>query len=180
MDAKTLCLAVLARGDASGYEIKKTLESPPYGHFQDTGFGSIYPALTKLTEVGLADCTEMAQDKRPDKKVYSITAKGRDQLLAALMEPPGPDRYRSDFLFVMFLAHLLPPEQAARLVDDRIASYEERIAHMTSGDCHLGPAGQRFVHGFGLAVYRAAAAYLKQNRNELLADIQGSARHVAE
>jgi DNA-binding PadR family transcriptional regulator len=164
MDAKTLCLAVLTKGDASGYEIKKALEEPPLGHFQDTGFGSIYPALTKLTEEGLVEGTAMAQEKRPDKKVYSITQAGRQALLEALMEPPTPDRYRSDFLFVLFLGHLLPVERLAEVVDERIAYYEEQISRMEGCCLEDRPAGQLLVHGFGLTLYRAAVRYLRENR----------------
>ncbi len=164
MDAKTLCLAVLTKGDASGYEIKKALEEPPLGHFQDTGFGSIYPALTKLTEEGLVEGTAMAQEKRPDKKVYSITETGRQTLLEALMEPPAPDRYRSDFLFVLFLGHLLPAARLSEVIDKRIAYYEEQIARMEECCLDDRPAGQRLVHGFGLAMYRAAVQYLLENR----------------
>ena len=180
MDAKTLCLAVLARGDASGYEIKKALEEAPFSHFQDTGFGSIYPALNRLTEEGLATGATMAQEKRPDKKVYSITAPGREALVSALLEPPGPDRYRSDFLFVLFLGEMLPAAHLARVLDERIAFYEERIAHMA--DCQFAEqaGAQRVVHGFGLALYEAAAAYLRAHRDELLACAADAPRLVAE
>lgn len=164
MDAKMLCLAVLTQGDASGYEIKKALEEPPLGHFQDTGFGSIYPALTKLTEEGLVEGTAMAQEKRPDKKVYSITEAGRRALTEALLEPPAPDRFRSDFLFTLFLGHLVPTPYLAETVDRRIAYYEEQIQRMEGCCLDERPAGQQLVHGFGLAIYRAAAGYLRDNR----------------
>ena len=55
MDARTLCLSVLQQRDASGYDIKKALEQPPYCYFQDTGFGSIYPALAHLAEQGAVE-----------------------------------------------------------------------------------------------------------------------------
>ena len=180
MDAKTLCLAVLKRGDASGYEIKKALEEAPFNHFQDTGFGSIYPALTRLTEDGYLVCTAMQQEKRPDKKVYSITAKGHDALVEALMVPPAPDRYRSDFLFVLFLGELLPASHLAKVVDERITDYEERIERMKDCEFSDRPGGQRVVHGFGLAVYKAAADYLRANRDELLASAADAPRLVAE
>jgi len=48
MDVKTLCLGVLSRGTASGYEIKKQCEEGPFAHFYAAGFGSIYPALNAL------------------------------------------------------------------------------------------------------------------------------------
>lgn len=180
MDAKMLCLAVLTQGDASGYEIKKALEEPPLGHFQDTGFGSIYPALTKLTEEGLVEGTAMAQEKRPDKKVYAITEAGRRALTAALLEPPAPDRFRSDFLFTLFLGHLLPTPYLTEMVDRRIAYYEEQIARMEG--CCLGdrPAGQQLVHGFGLAIYRAAAGYLREHRGLLQGGAADGRALVAE
>ena len=53
MDARTLCLGALELGDASGYEIKKLYEEGDLSHFYAVGFGSIYPALTRLVE-GLA------------------------------------------------------------------------------------------------------------------------------
>ena len=180
MDSKTLCLAVLLKGDASGYEIKKTLESAPLSHFQDTSFGSIYPALNRLTAHGQAVCREEAQDKRPDKKVYSITQDGRRALVEALLQPPGPDRYRSDFLFVLFLAELLPAGHLAQVVDARIALYDERIAHMEACDGAQGRAAPDHVHGFGLAIYRAAADYLKRHRDEIIAGAAQTDRRVAE
>ncbi len=182
MDAKTLCLAVLSRGDASGYEIKKTLEDPPFSHFQDTGFGSIYPALGSLARDGLVSGRAMPQDKRPDKKVYSITPAGRTALIEALGEPPGPDRFRSDFLFVLFLADQMSGAQLRRLIDDRIALYEERIAAMESrieGACQI-EAGPAFVHGFGLALYKGARDYLLANRDRFLEEAEGGQRLVAE
>src|SRR5262249_55228527 len=78
MDARVLCLGALHFGDASGYEIKKLFEEGDFSFFYETSFGSIYPALSRLVEDGLALVSEQAQDKRPDKKVYSITEKGRD------------------------------------------------------------------------------------------------------
>ncbi len=180
MDTKTLCLAVLTRGDASGYEIKKTLEQPPFCHFQETSFGSIYPALGKLTEQGLAHCRDMAQEKRPDKKVYAITEAGRESLREALMVPPGPDKYRSDFLFILFMGHLLPNGQVAGMIEERLAFYEESIANMESCACDNQREGEKFVHGFGLTFYRAAADHLRRNRDDLLNQEPEIPRQVAE
>lgn len=169
MQTKTLCLAVLSRSDASGYEIKKALEEAPYSHFQETSFGSIYPALAKLADDGLVEFHEEAQDKRPDKKVYSITPAGREALVEDLKQPPDPDRYRSDFLFVLYLGDLLPPEHLLKVVDERIAWYEERLADMEDCSANLAeaPVNQRFVHGMGLALYSASLEYLKSHRHLL-------------
>jgi DNA-binding PadR family transcriptional regulator len=180
MDAKTLCLGVLARGDASGYEIKKAFEEGPFAHIHPTSFGSIYPALAKLTEEGLVSCTELAQDKRPDKKVYAMTEAGRAALVAELMEPPAPDRARSDLLFILFLAHLLPRDRVAKLIDQRIAWYEQSLERMTCCGIEDRPPGVRFVHGLGLAVYGAAADYLRAHGDELLDQLASPTEQAAE
>lgn len=181
MDAKTLCLGVLLRGEASGYEIKKAFEEGPFSHFHQTSFGSIYPALNALSAEGLITGRAQAQDKRPDKKLYSITAKGRDALIAALMIEPAPDVMRSDFLFILSFAQYLPPARVDQLIDQRIAWYREALARMEGCACNETiPAGPAFVRGMGIAVYRAAADYLEANREQLIAEISESSLLVAE
>jgi DNA-binding PadR family transcriptional regulator len=174
MDARVLCLGALHFGDASGYEIKKLFEEGDFRFFYETSFGSIYPALGRMVEDGLALVSEQAQDKRPDKKVYSITEKGRDLFAESLREPPAPDKIRSDFCFLMLFAHLLPPATVDRLIRERIAWYHEQIAQMESCDADEPPGG-RFINGFGLAIYSGAAAYLEQNRARFVADLQREA-----
>ena len=180
MDTKTLCLGVLNRGSASGYEIKKAFEEGPFSQFQETSFGSVYPALTRLAAAGLVECTEMAQAKRPDKKVYSITESGRRALLQALMLPPGPDSFRSDLLFILSFAHPLPTPRLAEIIDRRIALYRDWIARMESCDLSARQPGEVFVHGMGLAFYRVAADYLSAHRDDLLDAVSAKSRLVAE
>ena len=180
MDTKTLCLGVMSLGAASGYEIKKAFEEDGLNHIYHTSYGSIYPALNALTEEGLAECEELAQEKRPDKKVYSITEAGRVALLKALSAPPAEDKFRSDFLFIMFFAHLLPQQHVAELIDQRIAWYEKNLARMESGQDCICSKGDAFVHGMGLAVYRSASEYLKSHRQELLDQLSDTNRLVAE
>jgi len=181
MDVKTLCLGVLSRGEASGYEIKKAFEEGPFRHFHQASFGSIYPSLNALAAEGLVAVREQAQDKRPDKKIYSLAPKGRNALLAALMAPPAPDAMRSDLLFILFFAQYLPAARVDQLITQRVAWYREMLAHMEGCGCdaHLAP-GADFVRGMGIAVYRAAADYLESNRAGLLAAIGDAPLQVAE
>lgn len=171
MDVKTLCLGVLSRGDASGYEIKKQLEEGPFAHFHGAGFGSIYPALGKLLEEGLVRCTSVAQDRRPAKKVYGLTPRGRLALVQALSEPPAPDAVRSDFLFILFFADLLPARQIEALLAERAEAYRAKAAQMEACGDQPMTAGQRFVHGLGLTYYRTVADYIDAHGHELVGAI---------
>ena len=180
MDIKTLCLGVLNRGDATGYEIKKAFEEGPFGHIHVASFGAIYPALSVLSAAGMVVGRDMPQDKRPDKRIYSITESGRRALMEALMAPPDEDKVRSDVLFILFFAHLLPVARLTALIDQRIVWYRNALERMESGACRGDHAGERFVHGLGLAVYRAAADYLTSHREALLDEVSAPDRLVAE
>lgn len=180
MDTKVLCMGILYRQEASGYEIKKSCEEGPFAHIHATSYGSIYPALGKLERDGLVDCTEFAQEKRPDKKLYRLTDKGRQAFHESLLEPPAADRVRSDFLFLLFFSQLLPPVRLAELLDQRITWYREALARMESCDAQNQAPGPRFVHGLGLSVYQAALDYLLRNREALLAEVVAGQPQAAE
>jgi len=181
MDAKTLCLAVLSQGDASGYEIRKAVESGPFGHIQDIGYSSIYPALSRLLEDGLVSVTEFAQEGRPDKKVYKLTADGRMSLLGALQEPTEPDKTRSDFLFRMLFADILPPSVVEQMIDERLKEIEGVIARTdASAETGFESAGEAFLNGFAAAVQKAMADYLEENRYQLVGSSLVPQRAVAE
>ncbi|PHQ70753.1 MAG: PadR family transcriptional regulator [Sneathiella sp.] len=169
MDIRTLCLGVLTMGNATGYEIKKVFEDRLDLIFH-ASFGSIYPALNKLTDDGFVSCREMAQEKRPDKKVYSITAAGRYVFLEAIMKKPSPDRFRSEYLATMMFAHLLPVGTISKLIDERIEDRKQKIIAI-QGDGLKQPSNpEQFMCGYGKAVYQAEIDYLNENRYLLEAD----------
>lgn len=177
MDVKTLCLGVLTERDHTGYEIKQHFEEA-FSHFFVAGYGSIYPALAELTRRGLVDCTSVPQEKRPDKKVYSITPLGRAALVDELMSTPPRHKVRSEFLALMYFAHLLPPEKVAVLAEEMVAQWDSvltSIESCVSDDCDGLSPGLRFVAGYGKAVIGAARHYVDQNRMALVDNIRKEA-----
>lgn len=177
MDVKTLCLGVLSRGACSGYEIRKQFEDGLFSHFQEAGFGSIYPALKKLTEDGQVTCEQQAQNSRPDKKVYAITQKGRHALFEAVNRGPAVDKFRSDFMFMMFFADLMSPADLDRRIVERTAYHRERLERLESRQ-HCESPGEQFVCKFGVAMHRAALAYVEEHGHELIGQLLQ--RDVAE
>lgn len=180
METRTLCLAVLERGEASGYEIKKKLDEPPYSHFQDASFGSIYPALNRLAEEGAVAVRAEEQAKRPDKKVYSLTELGRRQFREALRRPPAEDRLRSDFLFLLFHGDLLAPERVLELVDGRIAALDAQVEQLTRCCPCTGKPMHDFLVELGIDHYRSSARFLRENRERLERMLTGAEAPVAE
>lgn len=170
MDVRTLCLGVLSHGPASGYQIRKAFEEGALSFFQEAGFGSIYPALKRLVDEGAVTFEEHAQDSRPDKKVYRITSIGRQMLFDAISGPIGEDKYRSDFLFVLYFAQLLTPGHLDRLIDQRIAALQARMVDIQSS---VTPrtAGSAFVGDLGRAVFETEIAFLESKRHELIGSL---------
>jgi PadR family transcriptional regulator AphA len=168
MDVKTLCLGVLSRGDATGYEIKKQCEEGPFAYFYAAGFGSIYPALSALKNENLISVKEVTQDGKPSKKVYSITVDGRHSFLEALEHPPAPDRLRSDFLFMMFFGQLLPAREVDNLIAQRLDVLHQRLGAMEECRHPDMPGGEAFSLGYAMTIYKAAADYLDSHRHELV------------
>ncbi|MDF1750636.1 MAG: PadR family transcriptional regulator [Alphaproteobacteria bacterium] len=185
MDIKTTCLGVLMLGAASGYEIRKSFEEGPFSHFAEGGFGSIYPALTKMTQEGLVTCTAHQQEKRPAKKVYQITDAGWTHLETAMRDKiPGEDKIKSDLLFMLFFADWQSPERIARVIDARIAFYQQKLDEMADCGTQFDTiSGRSLVLGYGIAVFQASLDYLVANR-EAFIEVAGQAQppllHAAE
>ncbi|WP_417844651.1 PadR family transcriptional regulator [Thalassospira sp.] len=186
MDIRSLCLGALMAGDASGYEIRKMFEDGVFSFFQMASLGSIYPALTKLSQDGLVTFTEQEQENRPDKKVYRLTAEGRRSFLRTLFQTrPGEDRYRSDILFMLSFADELPVELCEALIDEYAARQELMLDRISSPDKHAKTcpdatendaahhdAGCEFISGLGDAVCRATLDFIAKNKQPFLADIR--------
>jgi DNA-binding PadR family transcriptional regulator len=166
MDVRTICLGILTRGSATGYEIKKLFDGDSYQHFVEASFGSIYPALNRMTDEGLVSVREEPQEKRPDRKVYSITPAGRRAFVASLLKPLPEDRHRSPFVFAMLFADLLPPDRVGQMLDDYIGQVEKKFANLEE-QSEPQSAGEAFVNGFGRAVYTAILEFLRTHRAEV-------------
>lgn len=166
MDVKTVCLGILTDGAASGYDLKKQFESS-FGHFFAAGYGSIYPALSALAEQGLVTCEEIAQEGKPNRKVYAVTAAGRQYLLTALQNTSPCHKVRSEFLAMLCFSHLMQADDVEAVVDNRLGEIEryKTIFKEIEQRCDMQrPAGMKFVLGFGKAVSAAMEQYINDNR----------------
>ena len=79
--AETLVLALLAKGEGYGYQLRKDLASRSKYYFQFS-FGSLYPTLRTLEKRGLARARWVKPRGAREHKQYVVTAKGRDELAA--------------------------------------------------------------------------------------------------
>ncbi len=179
MNAQTLILAILNFGDASGYEIKKFSSEGRFSYFIDISYGSIYPTLSKLEAEGFVTCRSEIQDGKPDKKVYSITDRGRHEFVKSLAVPPQHDKFKSEFLLVAMCADLVSRDVIEKAADKRILELEKELEMIGEIGMDCEHAATKWVSDYGVHVKQAALNYMKDNKHALLA-LAGSKSGIAE
>jgi PadR family transcriptional regulator PadR len=72
-----IVLAILATRRAYGYEITARLRDEG---FADIAEGTVYAVLVRIEQRELVDVEKVPSEKGPPRKVYSLNARGRQQL----------------------------------------------------------------------------------------------------
>jgi DNA-binding PadR family transcriptional regulator len=83
-------LSLLAKEPAHGYELRQRLAAAmgPVGEVLNSG--QVYVTLSRLERAGLVRGMQVTQSAAPDKKVYEVTAAGRDEVAAWLLDSSWP------------------------------------------------------------------------------------------
>lgn len=129
-----LLLGVLMSGPRHGYDLYQELDKG-LGRVWQVGLSQAYAQLKQLEEIGLVTSQVEPQEGRPARKVYQITAEGRDLFLDWVRRPvPYLRHIRVDFLARLYFYRRLPLDGLDDLVERQKAVCREQIerfAHMT-------------------------------------------------
>jgi len=112
-------LGLLTVEPMSGYDLRLTIRAS-IGHFWNESYGQIYPSLKKLQNEGFVTCKIERQKGKPDRRIYSITKRGRERLTKWLAVPPQPEIPRNEMLLKLFFG-----EQVSAKI---LMGYVERMA----------------------------------------------------
>ncbi len=172
MNVRSLCLAILYMGDATGYEIRKLSTEAEFSFFVDASFGSIYPALNKLEADKMVTCRLEPQVGKPARKIYSITEVGRQEFRDSLNIPPQKDLFKSEFLLLAMNANLVDRETLQAAIDRRFAYLKEELALIDDARKECEHSGLQWISRYGRSVHSASLKFLEDNQHELLAMTQ--------
>jgi DNA-binding PadR family transcriptional regulator len=128
-----IILAILSRGAAHGYEIKKQV-SRVLGRDVELNNNKLYPTLRKFDEAGFiehVDASGKSEPGRPARQVYRITPAGEARL-QILLEDNGPDVAAEDSEFKTRVSFFdrLDPVLCRQLLRRRRRILEERLSSM--------------------------------------------------
>lgn len=85
MDLRLVIMGLLMKEPAHGYDLKQTLERE-LSPFFEVSSAPLYYLLKKLEQEGLVTKWGAVSGKRPKKYVYSLTAKGQEEIKKLLLE----------------------------------------------------------------------------------------------
>jgi DNA-binding PadR family transcriptional regulator len=97
MSLRHAVLAALLEGDASGYQLAKRFDVS-VANFWSATPQQLYRELEQLEGAGLVAGRVVEQRRRPNKRVFTLTPAGRDELRAFTARPARPTAMRDDLL----------------------------------------------------------------------------------
>ncbi len=168
-------LGLLAEQPRHGYAIQAALDER-FAELLDPSAGDVYRALSALERAGWVAPARARVGRRPERKVYSPTAPGRDALDAWLSDgDPGRRRSDDDGLWLrVLLAERCAPQIVASLVDRRAT--RERALLPERELALPRPSGAASFTALVLALRRASELRVARARLDAL---DASARVVA-
>jgi DNA-binding PadR family transcriptional regulator len=115
-------LGLLSWRPLTGYDIKKMFTGSAALYWSGNN-NQIYTTLVKLHEKELVTREIELQEDNPPRKIYSITAKGREELQKWLLTEPEPPQFKNSFLIQLAWADQLSAEE----LDTLCGKYEAEM-----------------------------------------------------
>jgi DNA-binding PadR family transcriptional regulator len=118
MSLKYAVLAALLEGEASGYELSKVFDVS-FANFWPATPQQLYRELERLAQDGLVEARFVQQERRPNKRMFTLTRAGREDLRAFAAEPPRRPTAVRDELLIKLQA-MEDSEAAHALIEERM------------------------------------------------------------
>lgn len=186
MSLQHLILGLLSEEAMTGYDLNKAFQQTAQ-HFWTTDQSGIYRALYKLRDSGMVTQEVIAQDDNPDKKLYSVTDSGLDELRRWLSTPLPPDSFREAWLGQVFFAEQISPGELRQVLhayaDEAAANLEMLTAIHSSVMNRLGgaePSERGYYRlmtlDYGIRIHQTTLDWLRSVIAELDARESGGGR----
>jgi DNA-binding PadR family transcriptional regulator len=150
-----ILLGFLMSRELTGYDFKKMMEKST-ANFYDASFGSIYPALARLSKKGWIQKREALEGGKL-KKFYQLLPLGRETFLQWLDQPIPQGACCQELLLRVFFYKHLPPARSVFRLKEYQKSLHEEIAMLEELDTIIPPKADYFKRStllFGLEYYR--------------------------
>ncbi|MFW6174437.1 MAG: PadR family transcriptional regulator [Chloroflexota bacterium] len=151
-------LGLLSFREMSGYDVKSVADRSISHFYWAPAKSQVYSELRRLVRLGLATEQEVAQEGRPDKRIYRITEAGRRTLRDWVSEPgAAPDSLKSEFMLKVFLGAEAPRHEVAARIREAAGRAEEQLTEYRAVEASLEEGGEGTL--FPLLTLKAGIAH---------------------
>ena len=127
-----LGLVARRREGVHGYRLKRECDAIS-DEFWQINYGSLYRVLDMLERGGELELTQLVQNKRPNRKVYRITEKGRRNLDDWLLQPVAdkPQPLRNELALKLLFLGGADAAAIYELIKHQRGIYLTNLAHIS-------------------------------------------------
>ena len=154
----------------SGYDINRVLKSLGW-LVGNPSFGSLYPALHALQEDGLVTVDVDNRERKPSRKIYSITDTGTQTLRQWIDQPAGPHASTKAFVMRLILADSYSYAGLIGQLHQRraqVAAQRTALEQTATTQDEKKGLGQQMALEYGLALANTELAWLDSALERLL------------
>lgn len=119
-------LVSLIHEPKSGYDLAKQFDGS-VGFFWQATHQQIYRELTKLEQQDWIVAEVIAQEGRPDKKVFSVKELGLSHLKIWLLRSGESAPIKDEFLLKIYAGHLIPEEAIAQKIKEHRQLHSQQL-----------------------------------------------------
>ena len=131
MSLKHTILGFLNNQDLSGYDLQKKIQNT-INHFWPSTQSQIYRTLKELIDSGQVNMQIFYQDEKPNKKVYSITTHGKNELIQWLSSNIDLPNHRNQFLVQFFFSDNIDNKTIIKNLEYYKSIMQKRLSFLTS------------------------------------------------
>ncbi len=163
-------LGLLARRPMSGYDLIVVTEGS-VGKFWSMSRAGIYRELARLERLHLVTGADVAQEGRPDKRIYELTTVGR-QAFEEWFETTSVDEEgrKLGFLVKFFFARHMRTPLLAQLLTEVADETQRKLDSLVAQHERLDAPGVRFgrlAARHGILAMEARLAWIAEARRDL-------------
>lgn len=136
MALRDAVLAALLDGEASGYDLAKGFDASVANFWMATP-QQLYRELDRMSAEGLIEARLVEQNRRPNKRLYSLTDAGRKALLEFTEVPPKPGAIREDLLVQIQAVDSGNIAAVRTALAERLQWATAKLARYRRGQAHL-------------------------------------------
>ncbi|MFD5827634.1 PadR family transcriptional regulator [Lentzea sp. NPDC060358] len=126
MSLRNAVLAALLDGAASGYDLAKAFDAS-VANFWTCTPQQLYRELDRMAAGGLVEARTVEQERRPTKRLFSLTDAGLRALAAFTAEPHRPTAIRDELLVAVMAAEAGDVEAVKAAIGERRRWAEAKI-----------------------------------------------------